>query len=691
MIGARRHLFEGHDHPATVQFAHGWAARNAPGEPVTPLGLATSYGSGLARGLATIEDAADPVRGLGKTIDSLAKVGGWAKSKLGLITPQEGDRDVAVEQAFRRGTPLETNQEMLERSGMLHNPRNGPERWAHELGEFTPNAFAPGGPVRAAARVAAPVLLGNAFEGGARAAGAPRWAQSGAHLAGNLVGGVADHFANAAPGAIRPSAAPLPQLEGPPARLMLEGPPTHRLLEGPPAHKLLEGPPTLLRLPAPQHPSGAGPAGIPRDEAPPTPEGAGQAAAARRRGATPAASIMAPTAGARPDIRLAASRDPAAERATAITPDDEFAVRFRNRLDDPYKLTSKQDDTLFSIASQIFLGRILNNRTFSGFTDYDIEDIQSRLAEAAEQYRQQGKSGGRLADHLDGLRDDFAAMVDRERSKGAPSEDGNGADLIDFSQYQHMSDRFIRPRRPELALTPKTAKLTVVGDSYRPSAAPPKPRTAAQDAAELAKFRAMWNRVDPKDRPEAIKQLRALIPNIDKLNLPGADVDPDIPPFEPKRTTIVSNSVPPQPDVKLAELAALGRATANDNQGPKKIAWPDPSNVPDNAYALVPDRVPVLKWNTPEPWRVPTADQMANTQNSAANDNDPPKPRGGGPGKPPNAGLRRAASVLAAFAAPTLVPQPTAPPSGGNAMAPGGRKAPPGPPWAAPTVQPDAP
>ena len=171
--------------PATaVRDAESWASANPPAngaraapadQPATLASMVKSFGSGVAKGVAGLADSVpNSPEAAGAALDQGSRIAGWSLSKLGAITPQQGDSLVDAVSRFRQGAGLQTESERLASTGVLHQPANGAERFADTAGQFVPNAFAPGalegGLLRAGGRAAVRVIAPTVGSAGARSA-----------------------------------------------------------------------------------------------------------------------------------------------------------------------------------------------------------------------------------------------------------------------------------------------------------------------------------------------------------------------------------------------------------------------------------------------------------------------------------------------------------------------------------------
>jgi len=150
--------------------------------PVTVKGTLQAFGSGALGGFAGLGASLTP--GSPEGTGNLMQMGGRL---VGMFNSGAG----AKIEAARQRAGLHTTEEDQAALHLLHNPENSTERFAGEAGQMLPNAIGPGGPLRAVARVVAPVVAGNAFDAAAGALGANRTGRTIAHIAGSVVGGAA--------------------------------------------------------------------------------------------------------------------------------------------------------------------------------------------------------------------------------------------------------------------------------------------------------------------------------------------------------------------------------------------------------------------------------------------------------------------------------------------------------------------
>ena len=177
--------------------------------PVSVKGTAQSFGSGIVKGVTGLLDSnpMDPAN-LGGAVDIGSRVLNWIGSKTGIVTPQQGDANVAAQVAARRNTPFETHSEAANRSGLLHNAQNSAERFADTAGQFVPNAFVPGGAGKTllgkvAARIVAPAVGATVAPAAVKALGGNETAQNIAGVGGAILGGGAPNAFKAGGTAIK--------------------------------------------------------------------------------------------------------------------------------------------------------------------------------------------------------------------------------------------------------------------------------------------------------------------------------------------------------------------------------------------------------------------------------------------------------------------------------------------------------
>ena len=164
-------------------------------DPVSVKGTAQSFGSGFAKGAAGMADMAPmSTQSLGGGIDMASRVLNFAGAKLGLQSDAQGDANVAAQVKARQGSPLETYNEQLGRSGLLHQAQNSAERFADTAGQFVPNAFVPGGAGKTllgkvAARIIAPAVGATVAPAAVKALGGNETAQNIAGVGGAVLAG----------------------------------------------------------------------------------------------------------------------------------------------------------------------------------------------------------------------------------------------------------------------------------------------------------------------------------------------------------------------------------------------------------------------------------------------------------------------------------------------------------------------
>jgi hypothetical protein len=205
-IDGKRHVFEGPDQQTTARYAQQWAASRHAEAPVTFVGTAKAFGSGMLNAFVGLGNMAKLAGS--SDIESLAnQADSWLATHLGGQTPQQAAAGLRRAETARMMFSGPTSTEAQRGVGLYYTPRNSVEQFADTAGGSVPNAFVPGageaglirGGLAAATRVLSPAIGATVAPRIVQAAGGGQTAQNVARVLGGLVGGASSHAFEAVP------------------------------------------------------------------------------------------------------------------------------------------------------------------------------------------------------------------------------------------------------------------------------------------------------------------------------------------------------------------------------------------------------------------------------------------------------------------------------------------------------------